>query len=117
VAWVLGVVGLYGVMAYLVSQPTREIGVRMALGAERQAVSRIVVTDAGTLAGIGIAIGLALAVALATFMRDLLFGTLPWDGATLTSVAVVRGSSAVAASYIPARRATTVNPIDALRSE
>jgi predicted permease len=117
VAWVLGVVGLYGVLAYLVRQRTREIGVRLALGADRRSVSRMVVVEAGKLAVVGIAAGLLTAVAMATSMRALLFNTAPWDAGTLVAVAVLLGGSALVASYIPARRAASVNPIEALRSE
>lgn len=117
VAWVLGIVGLYGVLAYLVRQRTREIGVRLALGADRRSVSRLVVVEAGKLAIVGIAAGLLTAVAMATSMRALLFDTAPWDGGVLVAVAALLGGSALVASYIPARRAASVNPIEALRSE
>jgi predicted permease len=117
VAWVLGIVGLYGVLAYLVRQRTREIGVRLALGADRRSVSRMVVLEASKLAIVGIAAGLLTAVAMAMSMRALLFNTAPWDMATLVAVGVLLGGSALLASYIPARRAASVNPIEALRSE
>jgi len=116
-AWLLGVIGLYGVLAYLVSQRTREIGVRLALGAERNAVAGMVMREAGRLAVAGIAVGLLLAVGLATLMRTLLFGTSPWDAPTLAAVSCVLVCSTLAASYVPARRAATVNPIEALRTE
>jgi predicted permease len=117
VAWILGVIGLYGVLAYLVGQRTREIGVRLALGADRRSVSRMVVVEAGKLAVVGIVAGLLAAVAMATSMRALLFNTAPWDAGTLVAVAALLGGSALVASYIPARRAASVNPIEALRSE
>ena len=116
-ALVLSAVGLYGVIAYSVSQRTREIGVRMALGAERGAVSRMVLREAGRLAVAGIAVGLACAVGAAILMRGLLFGTAPWDATTLAAVAVVLGACTLLASYIPARRAASVNPVEALRAE
>ena len=116
-ALVLGVVGLYGVIAYSVSQRTREIGVRMALGAQRGSVYRLVLRQAGWLTLAGISLGLICAVGAATLMRTLLFGTAAWDAGTLASVAVVLGVSAMLASYIPARRAASVNPVEALRSE
>ncbi len=116
-ALLLGVVGLYGVVGYSVSQRTREIGVRMALGAERGSVYRLVLKEAGWLTGAGIAIGLALSVAAATLIRGLLFGVRTWDMATLASVAAVLGICALFASFIPARRAASVNPIEALRTE
>ncbi len=116
-ALVLSAVGLYGVIAYSVSQRTREIGVRMALGAERGAVSRMVLREAGRLAVAGIVVGLACAVGAAMLMRGLLFGTAPWDATTLAAVAVVLGACTLLASYIPARRAASVNPVEALRAE
>jgi len=116
-AWVMVVVGLYGVVAYSVGQRTREIGVRMALGAGRSSVYRLILRDAGRLITAGMVIGLVCAVAAATAMRGLLFGVSSWDGPTLSSVAAVLGLSALLASYIPARRAASVNPVDALRAE
>ena len=116
-ALVLSVVGLYGVIAYSVSQRTREIGVRMALGAQRGTVYGLVLKEAGWLTAVGIGAGLVCAVALATLMRSLLFGTQAWDAATLLSVAAVLAAFALLASYIPARRAASVNPVEALRAE
>jgi macrolide transport system ATP-binding/permease protein len=116
-ALVLSVVGLYGVIAYSVSQRTREIGVRMALGAERSSVYRLILREAGWLTGVGIVAGLCCAVAAATLMRRLLFGTEAWNVSTLAVVAVVLGFSAMMASYLPARRAASVNPVEALRAE
>ena len=116
-ALLLGAVGLYGVVAYSVSHRTREIGVRLALGAERRSVYRLVLGEAGMLAAIGIVVGLAVAVAMATLMRTLLFGIPPWDVPTLLGVAVVLSGAALLASYVPARRAASVSPMEALRSE
>ena len=116
-ALVLGVTGLYGVIAYSVSQRTREIGVRMALGAQRGTVYGLILREAGWLTGWGIAAGLVCAVGAATLMRSLLFGTAAWDVGTLLGVAVVLGVSAMVASYLPARRAASVNPVEALRAE
>ena len=116
-ALVLAVVGLYGVIAYSVAQRTREIGVRMALGAQRSAVSRMVLREAGWLIGGGIVAGLVCAVGLAVLMRSLLFGVSAWDASTLGAVAGVLGVSAMVASYLPARRAASVNPVEALRAE
>jgi ABC-type antimicrobial peptide transport system permease subunit len=116
-ALVLGVVGLYGVIAYSVSQRTREIGVRMALGAQRSSVYRLVMRQAGWLTLAGIGLGLICSVGAATLMRTMLFGTAAWDAGTLASVAIVLGASAMLASYIPARRAASVNPVEALRAE
>jgi macrolide transport system ATP-binding/permease protein len=116
-ALLLGVVGLYGVIAYSVSQRTREIGVRMALGAQRGAVYQLIMKEAGWLVGAGIAVGLLCAIGAATLIRGLLFGVRSWDAATLVTVSVVLAVSALLASYIPARRAAQVDPMVALRYE
>jgi macrolide transport system ATP-binding/permease protein len=108
---------LYGVVAYSVSQRTREIGVRMALGAQRSAILRLVLKEAGWLTGMGIITGLTCSVAAAHLMRSLLFNVHAWDFSTLVGVAAVLGFSALAASLIPARRASSVNPVKALSSE
>jgi len=117
VALLLGVVGLYGVIAYSVSQRTREIGVRIALGAQRGTVYRLILKEAGVLALAGIVIGTGGAIVAASLMRKLLFDTPPWDVATLVSVAVVLAASALLASFLPARRAASVDPMSALRAE
>jgi macrolide transport system ATP-binding/permease protein len=116
-ALLLGVVGLYGVIAYSVSQRTREIGVRMALGAPQSSVYRMVLTEAGWLTGVGIVAGLLCSIAVATLMRKLLFGIHSWDVSTLAAVALLLAASALLASYFPARRAASVNPVEALRAE
>jgi ABC-type antimicrobial peptide transport system permease subunit len=116
-ALVLGVVGLYGVIAYSVSQRTREIGVRMALGAQRSSVYSLVMGEAGRLIVVGIVLGLGSAIGAAWLMRKLLYGVQAWDASTLCAVAVVLASSALLASYFPARRAASVNPTEALRAE
>ncbi|MGA2579744.1 MAG: ABC transporter permease [Bryobacteraceae bacterium] len=116
-ALLLGTAGLYGVIAYSVSTRTREIGVRMALGAQRGTVYRLILKEAGWLIAAGIAIGLGCSVAAATLLRDLLFGVRSADPEILMGVAVVLGVAALLASYIPARRAASVNPVDALRAE
>jgi macrolide transport system ATP-binding/permease protein len=117
IALMLSAVGLYGVIAYSVSQRTREIGVRMALGAPRSSVYRLILQEAGWLTGIGIALGLVCSLGSAMLMRKLLFGTAAWDAGTLASVAVVLAGAAMLASYIPARRAAGVDPAVALRTE
>ncbi len=117
VALVLGVVGLYGVVAYSVSQRTREIGVRMALGAQRGAVYGMVMRQAGWLTGIGIGLGLLCSVGASLLMRKILFGVEAWDAGTLATVALVLATASLAASFLPARRAASVNPMDALRAE
>ena len=116
-ALVLGVIGLYGVIAYSVSQRTREIGVRMALGAQRKAVYQMVMSQASRLTVIGIAIGLVCAVGASMGMRKILFGVQAWDAPTLVVVALVLGGCSLIASFLPARRAASVNPTDALRAE
>ena len=116
-ALVLSAVGLYGVIAYSVSRRTREIGVRMALGAHRSSVHRMVLRDASRLAAIGIASGLICSVGAARLLRGVLFGVRAWDLSTLMGVVTVLSIAALVASYVPARRAASVNPVDALRNE
>jgi predicted permease len=117
VALILSIVGLYGVIAYSVSQRTREIGVRMALGAQRSSVYQMIFKEAGWLAAVGITTGIGCSLAAATLLRKLLFGTQPWDLFTLTAVAAVLAAFAFLASYVPARRAASINPVEALRNE
>jgi macrolide transport system ATP-binding/permease protein len=116
-ALLLGVVGLYGVIAYSVSQRTREIGVRMALGAQKSSVYQLILGEAGRLIAVGVGVGLAGSVGAAMLMGKLLFGVQAWDAGTLIGVAMVLAASALLASYFPARRAASVNPTDALRAE
>jgi len=116
-ALLLGVVGLYAVISYSVSQRTREIGVRMALGAQRSSVYKLVMLQAGWLTVAGLAIGLACSIGTSLLIRNLLFGVQAWDAATLGGVAALLGVASMAASFLPARRAASVNPTDALRSE
>lgn len=117
VALVLSVVGLYGVIAYSVSQRTREIGVRMALGAPRGSVYGMVLREAGMLTMLGISLGIVGALGAGTVMRKLLFGVAAWDVQTLVGVAIVLACFAMLASFLPARRAAEVDPVVALRSE
>jgi ABC-type antimicrobial peptide transport system permease subunit len=116
-AWLLGVVGLYGVVAYSVGRRTREIGVRMALGAQQGAVARLILREAARVIVVGLIGGLVGTIAAATMMRTLLFGVSAWDAPTLATVATVLGASALLASYVPARRAASLNPVEALRAE
>jgi macrolide transport system ATP-binding/permease protein len=117
IALVLGVVGLYGVVAYSVSQRTREIGVRMALGAQRSSVYKLVMRQAGWLTASGLGIGLVCAVGASLLMRKILFGVQAWDVPTLAGVALVLGGASLAASFLPAHRAASVSPTEALRTE
>jgi len=113
----LSVTGLYGVVSYSVSRRTREIGVRMALGAQRSSVYSLVLGQAGRLTGIGLVLGLLSSMAASLLTRNLLFGVRAWDALTLGGVTVLLGLSSMAASFFPARRAAAVNPTDALRAE
>jgi ABC-type antimicrobial peptide transport system permease subunit len=116
-ALILGVTGLYGVIAYSVSQRTREIGVRMALGAARSTVYQLILKEAGRLTLIGIGAGILCSIAAASLLQKLLFGTRSWDIPTLTGVALLLGGAALLASFIPARRAASINPVEALRAD
>jgi predicted permease len=116
-ALLLSVVGLYGVISYSVSQRTREIGIRMALGAQRKSVHQLVLKEAGLLTAAGIVIGLACSIAAAKLLRGLLYVVQSWDIPTLAAVAIVLAIASLFASYIPAHRAAGVNPVEALRTE
>jgi macrolide transport system ATP-binding/permease protein len=116
-AFVLSVVGLYGVVAYSVGQRTREIGVRMALGAQRKSVYRLVLGEATWLVGIGTGLGMIAAAATGTLTRHLLFGVESWDPLTFVTAAAMLIVFALLASYIPARRAASVDPVEVLRAE
>jgi putative ABC transport system permease protein len=118
VALVLAAIGIFGVLSYAVAQRTREIGIRMALGAPERTVVGLVVRQAMALALAGLAIGLAAAVLLSrTLVESLLFSTSPRDPLTFAAVAILLAVVALVASYVPARRATRVDPIVALRAE
>ena len=117
IALVLAAVGIYGVMAFFVTQRTREIGIRMALGAQWRDVLKLVLRNGMLLAAIGLAVGLAGAFALTRLMRSLLFEVSPTDPLTFCAVALCLICAALLACYIPARRATKVDPLIALRYE
>jgi macrolide transport system ATP-binding/permease protein len=116
-ALLLGAVGLYGVISYSVGQRRREIGVRMALGAQRHSVYRLILTEAAWLAAFGIAGGVLGSLGLAGLLRGMLFQVSPWDEETLLCVACMLVAVALFASYLPARRAASINPTEALRAE
>jgi putative ABC transport system permease protein len=116
-ALVLGIIGIYGVISYSVSQRTREIGIRIALGAQPPALTRMFIRHGLRLAAIGLAFGLAAAFALTRSMSSLLFGISPADPLTYAAVSLGLALAAALASYLPARQATGVDPVEALRAE
>lgn len=117
IALLLTAAGIFGVLSYLVAQRTREIGLRMALGAQRSDVLRVIVGHAARMALLGLGIGVVAAMVVTRWMSGILFDVKPTDGLTFVAVAVVLGSVAILASYIPARRAMRVDPLVALRYE
>jgi putative ABC transport system permease protein len=117
VALMLSVVGVYGVMAHSVTQRTQEVGIRMALGAGPNSVLRMILRQGTMLAIIGIGIGLLIAAGVARGLSLFLFGLSPYDPATFAAVAVLLLCAGILATYFPAKRATKVDPVDALRSE
>ena len=116
-ALVLGVIGIYGVIAYVVSCRSCEMGIRLALGAAPGALSRMFVRQGLVLTAVGAAVGLATAIALTQWMSSLLFGVERRDLPTYATVLGVLGIAAALASYVPARRAAAVNPIETLAAE
>ena len=116
-ALILGIVGLYGVVAYSVSRRTREIGVRMALGAERRGVVLMILRQAGKMVTLGVVVGLLASLGVSRLMASMLFGVHSYDPLTFVAVAVILAAVALAACYIPARRAARVDPMVALRYE
>ncbi len=116
-ALLIAVAGIYGLLAYSVSQRTRELGVRMALGAQRSDIVWLILRHALVLFAVGTGIGLAVAWIARGVMRSYLYGAAGYDAATILLVVLTLGLCGVAASYLPARRAASVDPIEALRSE
>jgi putative ABC transport system permease protein len=116
-AIVLAALGIYGVMAYAVSQRTSEIGIRLALGADQRTILRLIVGNGIRLAAVGLATGIVLALALTRTLASLLFGTRPTDPVTFAAVVAALGLVALLASYVPARRASRITPVEALRTE
>ena len=117
IALVLSAMGVYSVLSYSVARRTREIGVRVALGARRGDVLRLVVFDGARLAALGIAAGLGAALSLTQVMAGLLYGVRATDPATLGAVAMLLAAASLVAGYVPVRRATAVDPVVALRYE
>jgi len=116
-ALVLGAVGLYGVLSYSVTRRAQEIGVRMALGADARSVGMMVVGRASVLTAAGIALGLALSIATSRLLTTLLFNVQPFDPPTVVGVATLVSGVAIAAAYIPARRAARLDPLTVIRGE
>ena len=116
-ALALGLVGIYGVISYVLAQRTREIGIRMALGAQHSTLKRLLLGQVLVLVGVGIVLGLGGAVTLTRLMRSLLFGVTALDPATYVAVSALLLSAALLAGYLPARRITRVEPMQALRTE
>jgi predicted permease len=116
-ALLMAVIGLYGVISYSVTQRTQEIGIRMALGAQRSEILGMVIGQGMRLAGIGAGVGLAASLAISRVLQNQLFHVSPFDPLTFTATALVLIGAALLASYVPARRATRVDPMDALRYE
>jgi len=116
-ALLLSIVGIYGVLAYAVMQRQREVGIRVALGAEPQSVRRMFVSRGMTLAGVGIVLGAVAAAGLTRLLSSLLFGVAPVDAATFLAAAAFLAAATLLACYIPARRAATIDPMETLRAE
>jgi ABC-type antimicrobial peptide transport system permease subunit len=116
-ALLLGIIGIYGVISYSVSQRTREIGIRIALGAQQNTLKAMVVRHGVLLAATGVALGLGAAAGLTRIMSSFLFEISPVDPVTYCAVSAGLLAAAAAASYVPARRASALNPVEALRAE
>ena len=117
IAGFIAVIGIYGVLSYIVGQRTREIGVRMAFGAQRTAVLKLVLKQGATIVALGVVLGVAGAAALTRYLEAMLFGLGALDAATFAGVAAAFAAVAMLAAYLPARRATAIDPLAALRHE
>ncbi|HEV2448259.1 MAG TPA: FtsX-like permease family protein, partial [Candidatus Sulfopaludibacter sp.] len=116
-ALLLGIIGIYGVISYTVSQRRREIGIRLALGAGQATLRGMFVRQALLLAAIGVTLGMAASAALMRLLKSLLFGISPLDPLTYAVVPIVLAAATAFASYLPARRAASVDPVETLRAE
>ena len=116
-AMLLAAIGIYGVLAYSVTQRTREIGIRMALGAQQQTLTGMFVRHGLALTGIGVACGLAVAIVVMRLMSSLLFKVSPVDPVAYGAASIGLVATAFLASYLPSRRVSTVDPVEALRAE
>jgi ABC-type antimicrobial peptide transport system permease subunit len=116
-ALLLGTVGLYSVISYSVGQRTREIGIRIALGAQQPAIYRLIFGESARPVIVGLVAGLVCSLSLTAFLRGMLFGVSPWDKETMCVVVCVLAGASLVASYIPARRAASIEPTEALRAE
>jgi putative ABC transport system permease protein len=116
-ALLLAALGVYGVMAYAVSQRQRELGVRMALGAEPASIRRMILGQGGKFAAIGLGVGVAMSMALGQLLSKLLFGVSPFDVPTLLAVPAVLGAATMAAAWLPARRAMRLDPVAVIRQD
>jgi putative ABC transport system permease protein len=116
-ALILASVGVYGVLTYSVARRTREIGIRIALGAERSSILRTVLRDGMALVGLGLVLGLACALVLSRLVAGFIFGISPTDSVTFAGITAVLGLVALLACYVPARKASRIDPLSALRHE
>jgi putative ABC transport system permease protein len=116
-ALILASIGIYGVLSYSVTQRTSEIGIRMALGAQAPQVLKLVLRQGMLLAGVGVLVGVAIALPITRFASSLLYGVSAWDPVTYISITLLLMAVAFLACYVPARRATRIDPLVALRFE